>query len=85
MTCSTFWASGTDRGIILCWADEEQFCKVLWANEKACGLVFDRPISLDVLQRTAEMVEEDGGPVANLDRIPLAQKRSRRLRLVGSD
>jgi hypothetical protein len=76
-------AQGTSG--FLAWGGEEHFCRVIWSNGASCGLTFERPISLDVIRNTAEMVEEETGPIANLDRIPIARKRSQRLALVRDD
>lgn len=68
----------------LAWDGQEYFCRVIWANRTACGLRFERPLPLAVVEATAQMME-DAGPVADLGRIPMAEKRSRRLRLVSGD
>lgn len=73
-------AQGTSG--LLEWRGEEHFCKVIWSNDKGCGVAFDRVLPLEIVQQTAEMVEEETGPIANFGRIPLGQKRSRRISLV---
>lgn len=63
---------------LLEWADQEHFCKVVWVNDNSCGLIFERPISLSVVEQASQTVEAPSGPVANFGNIPLGQKRSRR-------
>lgn len=66
---------------ILQWLDQEQFCTVVWTKGKACGLIFERPIGMDVVERSGEMVETPAGPVAQFGNIPIAA-RGRRASLV---
>lgn len=68
---------------LLAWRGHEYFGKVVWANEKSCGLVFERPIPHKVVAETCEVVEVQSGPVANFGNIPVA-KRGRRASLVSS-
>jgi hypothetical protein len=60
------------------WNGEDHYCKVIWSNENRCGLQFERPITLALVEATCSHVEVSLKPVAALDRIPLGQKRSRR-------
>ncbi|UVI38748.1 PilZ domain-containing protein [Qipengyuania spongiae] len=66
----------------LAWSDEEQYCRVMWSRPGSCGLQFDRPIPLEIIRRTAEMVEEREQSVANFGRIPMGRRREGRLTLV---
>ena len=66
----------------LAWSDEEQYCQVVWSRPGSCGLQFDRPISFEIIRRTAEMIEEREQSVANFGRIPMGRRRGRRLMLV---
>lgn len=61
------------------WNGEEHYCKVIWSNERRCGLRFERPITLALVEATCSHVEVSLKPVAALGRIPLGQKRSQRL------
>ncbi len=70
--------------VLLVWADQEHFCKAVWVKGHSCGLVFERPIPLSVVEHTVEYVDVQSGPVANFGNIPLGQKRSRRAALIPS-
>ena len=69
---------------LLSWGDYEFFGKIVWANENSCGIVFERPIPLSVVEQTCEVVEVQSGPVANFGNIPVAS-RGRRASLVSRD
>lgn len=69
----------------LAWSDEEQYCRVVWSRPGSCGLQFDRPIPLETIRRTAEMVEEREQSIASFNRIPMGRKREGRLTLVECD
>lgn len=69
---------------LLAWGDHEFFGKIVWANENSCGIVFERPIPLSVVEQTCEVVEVQSGPVANFGNIPVAS-RGRRASLVSRD
>ena len=66
------------------WADQEHFAQVIWHKDGACGLQFERVIPTEVVQCSAEVVEEALGPVAKFGNIPLGRKRSRRAALIRS-
>lgn len=70
---------------LLAWGDQEHFCKVIWANDGSCGLLFERPISLAVVERSVGGFDVQAGPVANFGNIPIGQKRSRRAAMLGGD
>lgn len=70
---------------LLSWNGHEHFGKIVWANERSCGIVFERPIPLSVVEETVETLEIPTGPVANFGNIPLGQKRSRRASLVSGE
>ena len=61
------------------WSDEDQYCKVIWSAEGRCGVQFERPISLSVVERTCSHVEVSLRPVAAVANIPLGQRRSGRI------
>lgn len=69
---------------LLAWGDHEFFGKIAWANDRSCGLEFERPIPLAVVEQTCEIVEVQSGPVANFGNIPVAT-RGRRASLVSRD
>lgn len=69
---------------LLAWGDHEFFGKIVWANENSCGMVFERPIPLSIVEMTCDVVETQGGPVANFGNIPVAS-RGRRSSLVSRD
>ena len=70
---------------LLSWNGHEHFGKIVWANDKSCGIIFERPIPMHIVEETVEQVEVQTGPVANFGKIPLGQKRSRRASLVSED
>lgn len=61
------------------WQGEEHYCTVIWSIEGRCGLKFDRPIALALVERTCSHVEVTLRPVAAVARIPLGRRRSGRL------
>lgn len=69
---------------LLTWGEYEFFGKVAWSNETGCGMVFERPIPLSVVESSCEIIEVEAGPVANVSRIPVA-RHGRRASLVSRD
>ena len=69
---------------LLAWGDHEFFGKIVWANDNSCGIIFERPIPLSVVEQTCEVVEAQSGRVANFGNIPVAS-RGRRASLVSRD
>lgn len=69
---------------LLAWGDHEFFGKIVWSNETGCGLVFERPIPMAVVEQTCDVVQVESGPVANFGNIPVAA-RGRRASLVSRD
>lgn len=61
------------------WGGEEHYCKVIWSNEGRCGLQFERPIALGLVEATCSHIEVSLKPVAAVGRIPLGLRRSHRL------
>ncbi|MGB3712250.1 MAG: PilZ domain-containing protein [Erythrobacter sp.] len=60
--------------------EEELFCTVVWSNEDACGVEFDRAIGDAKLAEIAgEELEQqrERGPVANVGNIQPGRKRGR--------
>lgn len=71
---------GKDVSGLLVWNDHAFFCKVVWAMEGSCGIVFERPIPPGVVEQTVAAADPAGatqGPVARFGHIPLGQKRGR--------
>lgn len=60
-------------------ADDELFCTVVWSEETACGVKFDRPIGEAKLAQIAgeELQQRERGPVANVGNIQPGRKRGR--------
>ena len=63
--------------VILEWMCYDAICKVVWATEDACGLLFEKEISPSRVLEVQQYREEFSGPVAEVSNIPLGQKRSR--------
>lgn len=61
------------------WNGEDRYCKVIWSADRRCGLQFERPITLAVVEATCSRVEVTLKPVAAVSRIPLGQRRSGRV------
>ena len=55
----------------------DAMCKVVWATEDMCGLMFEKPISPARVLEVQQYREEFSGPVAEVSNIPLGHKRSR--------
>jgi hypothetical protein len=69
---------GTDA--LLKWQSHEAFCKVIWADDEACGLAFDRMLSREMLDDSlspSQDTAKPNGPVAAVSSIPLGRRRSR--------
>lgn len=63
--------------VILEWMCYDAICKVVWATEDACGLIFEKEISPTRVLEVQQHREEFSGPVAEVSNIPLGQKRNR--------
>ena len=63
----------------LLFGDLEIFCKVIWANDKSCGVEFERAIAERTLIDIAGEQVESRGPVASTGNIQMGRKRGRRL------
>ena len=63
--------------VILEWMCYDAICKVVWATEDSCGLIFEKEISPARVLEVQQHREEFSGPVAEVSNIPLGQKRSR--------
>lgn len=70
-------AAGTTG--FLKWGNEDHYCKVIWAAGERCGLQFERPISLAIVEQSCARVETSLRTVAAVERIPLGQRRSARV------
>lgn len=67
--------AGTEA--LLKWQSHEALCRVVWARDDMCGVVFFRPLSRTMLDETLREERKPSGPTAEVTNIPLGQKRSR--------
>ena len=58
---------------------QEIFCKIIWTNDTACGIEFERSLGEDTLVEIAGDQVRDTVPVANTGNIQMGRKRSGRL------
>ena len=60
------------------WAGNELFCRVVWAADDMCGVLFERPISRAVVLETLGEPEPEApsGPAASVGNIPIGRRRS---------
>lgn len=63
---------------------QEMFCKVIWSNDTACGIEFERAIGEDMLAEIAGDQVREKLPIAKAMNIPMGRKRSGRLVSGGS-
>ena len=61
---------------ILLLGDEEVFCKVIWSNDTACGVEFERKVKEATLFHIAGEQARKSGPVASCGKIQMGRKRS---------
>ncbi len=54
---------------------EEVYCTVIWSNEAACGIEFERCIDDTKLVEIAGEQMHKGGPAANTGKIKMGRKR----------
>jgi len=62
---------------LLKWQSHEALCRVVWAHDDMCGVVFFRPLPRTMLDETLRDAPKPIGPTATVTNIPLGQKRSR--------
>jgi hypothetical protein len=55
---------GVGASVLLEWMCYDAVCKVIWATENACGLMFEKPVSLARVIEAQQYREEFDGPVA---------------------
>lgn len=55
---------------------QDHYCKVVWTVGSSCGLQFERPISVGVVEATCSHVEISLKSVATVRRIPLGRRRN---------
>lgn len=56
----------------------EKFCQVVWRDERACGVEFEREMLPDIFKEIVGVeAPENTGPVARAINIPLGRKRNR--------
>ena len=63
--------------VLLEWMTYDVMCKVVWATEDMCGLMFEKAISPARVFEAHQHREEFSGPVAEVGNIPLGRKRGR--------
>ena len=61
---------------LLKWGRHEYFATVAWASPALCGVIFDRPISDDIVAESAQMPTPKLGPPARVANIALGERRS---------
>lgn len=61
---------------LLKWGQHEYFVTVAWASATLCGVIFDRPISDDIVYESAQMPAPALGPAARVSNIALGGRRS---------
>lgn len=66
-------AQGVSGMLIL--GDDEIYCTVIWSNDEACGVEFERSIGVAALSEIAGEQLQKGGPVANCNNIQMGRKR----------
>jgi hypothetical protein len=59
---------------LLEWDSHDAMCRVIWSQEGACGLQFDRPISPALIDQAAAPSKSE--VVATVGNIPLGKRRS---------
>ena len=65
---------GADCWLVL--GEEEIYCQVIWSNESACGIQFERAISENRLIAIAGEPAKQPKPAANTGNIQMGRKRS---------
>ncbi len=68
-------AQGVSGMLIL--GEQEVYCTVIWSNDGACGIEFERNIGEDALVEIAGEQVRNAGPVANAGNIQMGRKRGR--------
>jgi len=63
--------------VLMEWLCYDALCKVIWATGDACGLMFDKPLSMARVNEVEQYREEFSGPIAEVSNIPLGRRRSR--------
>lgn len=56
--------------------DDEIYCTVVWANERSCGIEFERALGPHTLNKIAGDQTRELGPAANRGNIQMGRKRS---------
>lgn len=59
---------------IICGSDE-LYCRVIWSEDGACGVEFERSLGEAKLTAIAGARSEQAGPVANVGNIQMGRKR----------
>ena len=58
---------------------QEIYCSVIWANDNACGVEFERSIAQDTLIAITGNQVQQNAPVANAGNIQMGRRRGGRL------
>jgi hypothetical protein len=62
---------------LLKWDAYEVFCRVVWAADDMCGVLFERPLARDLVDTTVGAAPPEQGPAASVGNIPVGRRRSR--------
>ena len=62
---------------LLKWQSHEALCRVVWAKDDMCGVMFFRRLPRTMLDETLQEEARPAGPPATVTNIPLGQKRRR--------
>lgn len=64
---------------IVSWPGAEVFGRAVWSAEDMCGVMFERPISREVVRQTLGQAEAapESRRAASVGKIPLGKRRSR--------
>jgi hypothetical protein len=60
---------------LLKWDGLELFSRIVWVKDDGCGVMFDKPISIAVVENARGDTSVRTGPPANLGNIPYGKKR----------
>lgn len=67
-------ATGVSGWLVM--GDDEVYCTVVWTNEAACGIEFERSLGTNTLDKIAGDVTRELSPAANRGNIQMGRKRS---------
>lgn len=61
------------------WDAQDHYCTVVWVTANNCGIRFERPIAIAIVEASCRHIEITMKPVAAVSRIPLGQRRTGRV------